>query len=240
MGGKRKRDWQESLAIKKSRLVEKEDPIDEFSSGEEAKVIFEHDSIESFSEEENRPRKRLESCDSEDPIEYYSSDSEDLIEYYSSEISEEEFPVNVRDDSSSDEESIISRISESEEDSEDIDCVLSALNKHHYSDLRLPSKKLNEESVVSITDRLSSSEELSTSNVDRSSSSGERLASSEENSPLLQGSRQDLIPSDLPKENSMGVSTSMMGFFSKNMSIEKIKLLCSSQNSTQYSLTQNK
>ncbi len=233
MGGKRKRDWQESLAIKKSKHVEKEDPIDEFSSDKEAKVIFEHDTIESFSEEENRPkkrpRKRLESCDSEDPIEYYSS-----------EISEEEFPVNVRDDSSSDEESIISRISESEEDSEDIDCVLSALNKHHYSDLRLPSKKLNEESVVSITDRLSSSEELSTSNVDRSSSSGERLASSEENSPLLQGSRQDLIPSDLPKENSMGVSTSMMGFFSKNMSIEKIKLLCSSQNSTQYSLTQNK
>ncbi len=233
MGGKRKRDWQESLAIKKSKHVEKEDPIDEFSSDEEAKVIFEYDTIESFSEEENRPkkrpRKRLESCDSEDPIEYYSS-----------EISEEEFPVNVRDDSSSDEESIISRISESEEDSEDIDCVLSALNKHHYSDLRLPSKKLNEESVVSITDRLSSSEELSTSNVDRSSSSGERLASSEENSPLLQGSRQDLIPSDLPKENSMGVSTSMMGFFSKNMSIEKIKLLCSSQNSTQYSLTQNK
>ncbi len=233
MGGKRKRDWQESLAIKKSKHVEKEDPIDEFSSDEEAKVIFEHDTIESFSEEENRPkkrpRKRLESCDSEDPIEYYSS-----------EISEEEFPVNVRDDSSSDEESIISRISESEEDSEDIDCVLSALNKHHYSDLRLPSKKLSEESVVSITDRLSSSEELSTSNVDRSSSSGERLASSEENSPLLQGSRQDLIPSDLPKENSMGVSTSMMGFFSKNMSIEKIKLLCSSQNSTQYSLTQNK
>ncbi len=94
--------------------------------------------------------------------------------------------------------------------------------------------------MVSITDRLSSNEELSTSNVDRSSSSEERLASSEENSPLLQSSRQDLSPSDLPKENSMGASTSMMGFFSKNRAIEKLKLLCSSQNWTQYRLTQNK